>query len=110
MGPQSELENDMGIPEMPTEGQADQSRTAESGAEEQSTNQHANLQQQQQVQQNQEALNTPDFNIGGDFDNVEVDTAGDALASYGNDDDLNLDDMEGSAFGDAFHPDDEELS
>ncbi|KAK6367307.1 hypothetical protein LTS17_010232 [Exophiala oligosperma] len=57
-------------------------------------------------------LNTPDFDIGGDFDNVEVDTAGDALASYDNDgDDLNLDNMEDSAFGDAFHPpEDEDMS
>jgi hypothetical protein len=56
-------------------------------------------------------LNTPDFDIGGDFDNVEVeDTAGDALASYGDDEDLNLDNMEGSAFGDAFHPEDEDIS
>ncbi|KIW10870.1 hypothetical protein PV08_10169 [Exophiala spinifera] len=57
-------------------------------------------------------LNTPDFDMGGDFDNVEVDTAGDALASYDNDgDDLNLDSMEGSAFGDAFHPpEDEDMS
>lgn len=54
-------------------------------------------------------LDTPDFGIGGDFD-----TAGDALASYGNDDgddELNLDGMEDSAFGDAFHPqEDEEMS
>ena len=45
--------------------------------------------------------------FGGDFDNVDVDTAGDALASYGdeNDDDLDLGGMDDSAFGDAFHPD-----
>lgn len=57
-------------------------------------------------------LNTPDFDMGGDFDNVDVDTAGDALASYDNDgDDLNLDNMEDSAFGDAFHPpEDEDMS
>jgi len=54
-------------------------------------------------------LDTPDFDMGGDFDNVDVDTAGDALASYGNDDDdLNLDPLEDSAFGDAFHPEEDE--
>jgi hypothetical protein len=41
--------------------------------------------------------------FGGDFD-----TAGDALASYGNDDeDLDLDAMNDTAFGDAFHPEDD---
>lgn len=54
-------------------------------------------------------LDTPDFDMGEDFDNVDVDTAGDALASYGNDeDDLNLDGMEDSAFGDAFHAQEDE--
>jgi hypothetical protein len=51
-----------------------------------------------------------DNDFGGDFDNVEVDTAGDALASYGDEndeDDLNLDAMDDSAFGDAFHPDED---
>ncbi|KIV93100.1 hypothetical protein PV10_04341 [Exophiala mesophila] len=71
--------------------------------------------QTNQSQQNDDnGLDTPDFGIGGDFDNVDVDTAGDALASYGNDegdDDLNLDGMEDSAFGDAFHPqEDEEMT
>ncbi|EXJ93184.1 hypothetical protein A1O3_01741 [Capronia epimyces CBS 606.96] len=56
-------------------------------------------------------LDTPNFDIGGDFDNVDVDTAGDALASYEQDEDLNLDGMEDSAFVDAFHPEeDEEMS
>ncbi|EXJ91382.1 hypothetical protein A1O1_04494 [Capronia coronata CBS 617.96] len=65
-----------------------------------------------QTQPSQEtALDTPNFDIGGDFDNVDVDTAGDALASYGHDEELNLDGMEDSAFGDAFHPEeDEEMS
>lgn len=54
-------------------------------------------------------LDTPDFDMGEDFDNVDVDTAGDALASYGNDEDeLNLDGMEDSAFGDAFHAQEDE--
>ncbi|KAL2421586.1 hypothetical protein ABEF95_006735 [Exophiala dermatitidis] len=56
------------------------------------------------------SLDTPHFDIGGDFDNVDVDTAGDALASYGQDEELNLDTMEDSAFGDAFHPEDEQMS
>ncbi|KEF54383.1 uncharacterized protein A1O9_09549 [Exophiala aquamarina CBS 119918] len=57
-------------------------------------------------------LDTPDFGMEEEFDNVDVDTAGDALASYGNDEDeLNLDGMEDSAFGDAFHPqEDEDIS
>jgi Fungal domain of unknown function (DUF1750) len=50
-----------------------------------------------------------DFGVGDEFDNVDVDTAGDALASYeeGNDDDLDLDAMDDSAFGDAFHQDED---
>jgi len=40
-----------------------------------------------------------DFDMVNDFD-TNMDTAGDALADYNPDDDLNLDD---SAFGDAFH-------
>lgn len=55
----------------------------------------------------QETFKTGDFDMGNDFDDVDVDTAGDALASYGDgdsdgDDDLNLENMDGSAFGDAF--------
>lgn len=47
-------------------------------------------------------LDTGDFEIGNDFDNVDVDTAGDALASYDDgDDELNLENMD-SAFGEAF--------
>lgn len=49
-----------------------------------------------------------DDGFGGDFDNVDVDTAGDALASYGDDEDLNLDVVDDSAFGDAFHPEPDE--
>ena len=45
-------------------------------------------------------LDTPD-----DFGGGGLDTAGDALADYGADnDELNLDVMDDSAFGDAFHP------
>ena len=56
------------------------------------------------------AMETEGFHItGDDFDNVDVDTAGDALADYGAEDDdlnedLNLDTLDDSAFGDAFHP------
>ncbi|RMD44078.1 hypothetical protein DV735_g1064, partial [Chaetothyriales sp. CBS 134920] len=51
----------------------------------------------------QHAAGTGDFDVGTDFDNVDVDTAGDALAGYepGNDEELNLDDMDDN-FGDAF--------
>ena len=49
-----------------------------------------------------------DNEFGAAFDSVDVDTAGDALAGYGDgDDDLNLDVVDDSAFGDAFHPDDD---
>lgn len=52
-----------------------------------------------------EALDTEDFDITGDFNDVNVDTAGDALADYGSDqEDLNMDTIDDSAFGDAFHP------
>jgi len=52
--------------------------------------------------------NTPgnDFDMVNDFD-TNMDTAGDALADYNPDDDLNLDD---SAFGDAFHHTEQEMS
>jgi hypothetical protein len=43
-------------------------------------------------------FDTADF---GSFDNI--DTAGDALAEYGNDDTMGLDLVDDSAFGDAFH-------
>lgn len=74
------------------------------------TGETSNLAQQPQHQLDHDTpLDTPDFDMGGDFNNVDMDTAGDALASYGNeDDDLNLDNMEDSAFGDAFHPDEDE--
>ncbi|RMZ88320.1 hypothetical protein DV736_g4450, partial [Chaetothyriales sp. CBS 134916] len=61
-------------------------------------------QPQQQDEEHQNELDATDFDVGEDFDNVDVDTAGDALAGYeaGNDEELNLDDMDDS-FGDAFH-------
>lgn len=49
---------------------------------------------------------TNDFDMVTDFD-ANMDTAGDALADYGADDDLNLDD---SAFGDAFHHNQQDMS
>lgn len=51
-----------------------------------------------------EVVHNDGFDMEADFDNVDVDTAGDALADYGGDeDDLNLEAMDDSAFGDAFH-------
>jgi hypothetical protein len=98
-------QNDVQMPEIPTESQAqDKNQTSDQHTEQTS------IAVPQQAPIHQEALNTPDFDLGGEFDNVDVDTAGDALASYGDDDDLNLDNMEGSAFGDAFHPEDEDIS
>ncbi|OAP61968.1 hypothetical protein AYL99_04171 [Fonsecaea erecta] len=105
-------QNELEIPEMPEDGHHDQSPVVEDRADNQSHGPSTDQPQQAPAQAPPDgALNTPDFGMGGDFDNIEVDTAGDALASYDHDDDLNLDGMEGSAFGDAFHPeDDEEIS
>ncbi|EXJ76262.1 uncharacterized protein A1O5_00770 [Cladophialophora psammophila CBS 110553] len=106
-------QNDMEFPEMSNEGQQDESQPAAEGTEDKPSGQSTSNQPQPvQAQPTPDgALNTPDFGMGGDFDNVEVDTAGDALASYENDEELNLDALEGSAFGDAFHPEeDEEIS
>lgn len=62
-------------------------------------------------QTGQSANNTPggggDFDMVHDFDDNTMDTAGDALADYNVDDDLNLDD---SAFGDAFHHNQQDMS
>lgn len=52
-------------------------------------------------------MDADDLGLVDDFDNVgDMDTAGDALAAYGGDD-LDLDTMDDSAFGDAFHPPDD---
>lgn len=51
-------------------------------------------------------VDTNDFDMVNDFD-TNMDTAGDALADYGADEDLNLDD---SAFGDAFHHNQQDMS
>jgi hypothetical protein len=99
------------IPGIQTEGEANQVQPTAGEPAEDASSRATDLQQPPQAQLNQDAqLNTPDFDMGGDFDNVEVDTAGDALASYDNDEDLNLENMEGSAFGDAFHTEDEDIS
>ncbi|KAJ5779145.1 hypothetical protein N7457_006865 [Penicillium paradoxum] len=49
--------------------------------------------------------------VGGDFDFTNIDSAGDALAAYSEQNDgLDLPDLENSAFGDAFHASDNEHS
>ena len=62
----------------------------------------------EQPLQNTDANNAA-FDLGDDFDNVDVDTAGDALASYddGDQEELVLDTLDDSAFGDAFHQEEE---
>ncbi len=51
------------------------------------------------------------FDSQGDFDDVDIDTAGDALVDFGDDnEDLGMDVMDDSAFGDAFHPPDDSNS
>ena len=62
----------------------------------------------EQPMQNTDADNAA-FDLGDDFDNVDVDTAGDALASYddGDQEELVLDTLDDSAFGDAFHQEEE---
>jgi hypothetical protein len=58
----------------------------------------------------QAATDTPDFEAGhadsqGDFDNVGMGIGDNELVDYGDDDeDLGMDVMDDSAFGDAFHP------
>ena len=58
----------------------------------------------------QAATDTPDFEAGqadsqSDFDNVGMGIGDNDLVDYGDeDDDLGMDVMDGSAFGDAFHP------
>ncbi|KAJ5567196.1 hypothetical protein N7535_006502 [Penicillium sp. DV-2018c] len=49
--------------------------------------------------------------VGGDFDFTNIDSAGDALAAYSEQNDgLDLPDLDNSAFGDAFHASDNEHS
>lgn len=72
-------------------------------AEEPLVDQHAQAVAQPDMQDS--GMNADDLGLGDDFDNVgDMDTAGDALAQYGEGDDLDLDNMDDSAFGDAFHP------
>lgn len=77
----------------------------------QSDSEQQNVDESQSQQAYQADNNTPageanDFDMVNDFD-TNMDTAGDALADYNVDDDLNLDD---SAFGDAFHHNQQDLS
>ena len=65
-----------------------------------------------QTNPSEQAPDEPDMDdnaFGEAFDSVDVDTAGDALASYGDGsgEDLDLDTVDDSAFGDAFHPDED---
>ncbi len=115
----SETGGGMGTADVPTKGdshgeQAASGEDSNPPAQPTATNAQEQQEQQEQTQSAPQGtgLSTPDFDMGGDFDNVDVDTAGDALASYGDEgDDLNLDNMEDSAFGDAFHPpEDEDMS
>lgn len=90
-------------------GQEDQNQSDGQQALEQAENQQIESSNQSQMQQaNQSGNGTPgnDFDMVNDFD-TNMDTAGDALADYNPDEDLNLDD---SAFGDAFHHHEEEMS
>jgi hypothetical protein len=49
--------------------------------------------------------------VGGEFDFTNIDSAGDALAAYSEQNDgLDLPDLDNSAFGDAFHASDNEHS
>ncbi|KAI1609912.1 hypothetical protein EDD36DRAFT_498722 [Exophiala viscosa] len=104
-------EGAMDVPDLPAETQPQEDQIESEQNDDATTAPTTSVQQQQeQAQPTQDtALDTPDFDMGGDFDNVDVDTAGDALASYG-DDDLNLDNVEDSAFGDAFHPEEDDIS
>ncbi|RMZ75088.1 hypothetical protein DV737_g5462, partial [Chaetothyriales sp. CBS 132003] len=90
-------------------GPAAYQRPVEATTEPAVTNTHPQPRPQDEEQQHQ--LDAAHFDVGEDFDNVDVDTAGDALAGYeaGNDDELNLDDMDDmdDNFGDAFHHDPE---
>jgi hypothetical protein len=52
-------------------------------------------------------LETSNFDDAANFTNM--DSAGDALAAYDDHDDLDLPDLENSAFGDAFHASDNEM-
>lgn len=75
-------------------------------AEEPIIDQRANEVMQPTIQDS--GMDAGDLGLGDDFDNVgDMDTAGDALAQYDESDDLDLDNMDDSAFGDAFHPPDD---
>ena len=57
----------------------------------------------------QATADTPDFGVErtgsqGDFDNVGMGVGDNGLGDYGDDEDLGMDVLDDSAFGDAFHP------
>jgi len=108
----AEQDDGLDAPDLPTESQPQEDQMGSEQNQDTNTAPTTSDQQQQQQQPTEDTgLETPDFDMGGDFDNLDVDTAGDALASYGDDgDDLNLDNVEDSAFGDAFHPEEDDIS
>ena len=90
-------------------GQGDHSQSdGQQGSEQGEHRQIGSSDHSQMQQAGQSRNDTPgnDFDMVNDFDD-NMDTAGDALADYNPDDDLNLDD---SAFGDAFHHHQQEMS
>ncbi|KAK5023633.1 hypothetical protein LTS07_009141 [Exophiala sideris] len=102
----------MNVPDLSADTQPTEDQIGSEQTHNAATAPSTSIQQQEQAEPTQDTgLDTPDFDMGGDFDDVDVDTAGDALASYGDDgDDLNLDNVEDSAFGDAFHPEEDDIS
>jgi len=84
--------------------------TSQQQSEQTESQQRSSMNQPRIQQTSHSGNNTPgdtgDFDMVTDFD-ANMDTAGDALADYNNDEDLNLDD---SAFGDAFHHNEHDLS
>lgn len=102
--------DDMDLPDLSAEGQSRENQASLGENTADGSGQTTNPLPQTHAQPPHDTpLDTPDSDMGGDSDNVDIDTAGDALASYGDDDDdLNLDPMEDSAFGDAFHLEDDE--
>ena len=98
-----DLVNDQGISQENQEQLVDQQGSDDLGSDQIQTTSRGQVQQSITG-----GTDTPgnDFDMVNDFD-TNMDTAGDALADYNPDDDLNLDD---SAFGDAFHHTEQEMS
>ena len=79
-----------------------------SAAEEQALTDQNIVQTESGIPQNDAFEEGDAFDISTEFGAADMDTAGDALAGYGaQEGDLNMDTMEESAFGDAFHPPDD---